>query len=170
VDSIPTMVLISATLTTGLIAGVFYSFACSVMLGLGKADDRTFIDAMQRINEAILNGWFLLSFGGAWVLTIVAGLLYRRIDPHSALGWIVAAFALYTLMIVITAFINVPLNDKLAAAGAPEQITDLTRVRDAFEGTWVMWNIVRAVACTAAFGCLCWALVLQGQIRSLTGR
>jgi uncharacterized membrane protein len=37
-------------------------------------------------------------------------------------------------------------------------------VRSAFRETrWVIWNAVRAVATTAAFSCLVWALVLNGR-------
>jgi uncharacterized membrane protein len=45
---------------------------CSVMPGLRRTDDRTFVSAMQRINVAILNGWFMLSFFGALVVMAVA--------------------------------------------------------------------------------------------------
>jgi uncharacterized membrane protein len=48
-------VLGAALRAMGLIAGLFYAYACSVMPGLADADDRTVIDAMQQINEAIEN-------------------------------------------------------------------------------------------------------------------
>ena len=57
---------------------------------------------------------------------------------------------------VVTFTINVPLNDALAAAGS----SDLADVRARFEGTWVHWNVVRAVLSTGAFGCLTGALVV----------
>jgi uncharacterized membrane protein len=47
--------LAAATLTTGLMAGLYYAYAYSVMLGLSRTDDRTFVSAMQQINVAILN-------------------------------------------------------------------------------------------------------------------
>lgn len=62
--------------------------------------------------------------------------------------------------------INVPLNGALAAAGPPDQLADLTQVRNAFELAWVRWNTVRAVAHTAALGCLIWALVIYGRTRA----
>jgi uncharacterized membrane protein len=43
-------------------------------------------------------------------------------------------------------------------------VADLAAVRDQFNETkWVRWNVVRAVASTAAFGSLAWALVLHGR-------
>ena len=47
--------LAAATITTGLMAGLYYAYACSVMPGLSRTDDRTFVSAMQQINVAIIN-------------------------------------------------------------------------------------------------------------------
>ena len=79
------------------------------------------------------------------------------------LPWIVAALVLYVATLVITIGFNVPLNNELAAAGDADRIADLGAVRERFEASWVRWNIARAVASTAAFGCLIWALVLHGR-------
>ncbi|MBE1491709.1 anthrone oxygenase family protein [Plantactinospora soyae] len=155
------LVLTGATLSTGLMAGLFAAFSYSIMPGLGSTDDRTFVSAMQRINEAILNGWFFTCFFGALVLTAVAVLLHLR---RPATPWLVAALVLYAAVLVITIAVNVPLNDKLAAAGNVEHIADLAAVRQRFEATWVGWNLVRAVVSTAAFGCLTWALLLTGRL------
>ncbi|GAA1996315.1 hypothetical protein GCM10009799_23690 [Nocardiopsis rhodophaea] len=153
--------LMAAALTTGLVAGLFYAFSTSVMPGLGRAEDRTFVDAMQRINVAILNGWFALAFGGAPVLMIAAAAVQLGAGGRTAvLSWIVAALVLYAAMLVITFAINIPLNNQLDAAGAPKQIDDATSVRRQFEATWVRWNIVRAVVSTGSFACLVWSLML----------
>jgi uncharacterized membrane protein len=155
--------LVAATLAMGLAAGLFYAFSMSVMPGLGRSNDRTFVEAMQQINEAILNPFFALSFGGALVLTGAAAVLHLSGDGRPALPWIVAALGLYVVVLVITFALNVPLNDELANAGRPDRIADLAAVRDRFESAWVRWNILRAVVNTVAFGCLCWALVLLGR-------
>lgn len=155
--------LIAATMAMGLLAGLFYAFTVSVMPGLGRTDGRTFVDAMQQINVAILNPWFFLSYLGAPVLTLVAAALHLRVSWRTVLPWIAAAFVLYGVAFVVTAGVSVPLNDALAAAGPPDQVADLAQVRDRFEASWIRWNIARAVASTAAFGCLTWALVLYGR-------
>ena len=158
-----TVTLVGAVLLTGLSAGLFYSYACSVMPGLAQVGDRAFVDTMQRINTAILNGWFMLSFLGALVLIAAAGLLQWRGGDCTVLLWIAAAAVLYLVVLVVTGTVNVPLNDKLAAAGSPDSLADPAAVRAAFEDVWVRWNLVRALASTAAFGCLTWALVLSGR-------
>ena len=159
--------LLAATITTGLMAGVFGVFAHTIMRGLHTTDDRTFVAAFQAIDRAIINPLFMLTFFGALVASGIAGVLYLRDDDRSVLPWIVAAFALYLVVVVITMAVHVPLNDDIKAAGNPERIADLAAVRDDFHETrWVAWNIVRALATTVAFGCLAWALVLHGRMTS----
>jgi uncharacterized membrane protein len=162
-DLIRAAALIAATVTTGLMAGLFYAYSISVMPALGRSTDRTFVEGMQRINVAILNGWFAICFGGGPVFITLAAALHLGAEHRSVLVWTAAALVLYAAMLVITFRINVPLNNELDAAGDPDKITDLAAVRRRFEATWVRWNIVRTVANTAAFGCLTWALVLFGR-------
>jgi uncharacterized membrane protein len=156
--------LVAATLSAGLMAGLFAAFSYAVMPGLGKAGDLAFVDGMQRINVAILNGWFGLCFGGALVFSVLAAVLHAGAGRRSVLPWIVAGAALYVVVLAVTVAANVPLNDRLAAAGDPARIRDLHAVREQFEGAWVRWNVVRALTCVLAFGCLSWALVLHGRL------
>src|SRR5690606_27039454 len=162
-ESLQAAVLFAATITTGLSAGLFFAFACSVMPGLGQASDRTFVEAMQRINVAILNVWFLIAFVGAVLLTALASSLHLPADARAVLPWSVAALVLYGTGLVITGRGNVPLNNALLAAGDPDGVSDLRAVRDRFERRWVRLHLIRTVAFVLAFCCLAWALVLHGR-------
>jgi uncharacterized membrane protein len=153
--------LVAATMTTGLIAGLFYAYACSVMIALRRADDRTFIDVMQRISKAIQNGWFALSFVGAFVFTALAAVLYLIAGEPLILLFVTAAFAAYLVCLVITFSGNIPLNNRLDAAGPADRIADPAAVRQRFEAPWVRLNTARTLASTVAFGCLCMALALR---------
>lgn len=163
VDTLRIATLMGATVAMGLLAGVFYAFTVSVMPGLRQTDDRAFVDTMQRINVAIMNPWFLASFGGAPLLTAVAAGLVRTEHGGDVLGWILAALVLAAVGFIITVRFNVPLNDAIDAAGPPDQIADPAAVRERFESPWVRWNLARAVAHTGSFGALTWALVLYGR-------
>ncbi|MEU5884904.1 anthrone oxygenase family protein [Spirillospora sp. NPDC047279] len=156
--------LFAAVLTTGLMAGLFAAFSYAIMPGLAKVDDRAFIDSMQRINVAIINGWFMLSFLGALAFAGLAAALHWKGEARTALPWIIAGLVLYLVMFIITGAINVPMNNELDAAGDVSKIADPAAVRAAFEDRWIAWNVVRAVTSTAAFGCLAWALVLHGRV------
>nr|BFE86069.1 hypothetical protein GCM10020093_086700 [Planobispora longispora] len=111
--------LASATTLMGLIAGFFYAYACSVMIGLARVDDRTFIDSMQWINATVRNVWFAPAFFGALLVTAVAAALHLGRAQRPVLGWVVAALVLYGAAFGITMGVNVPLNEQLAAAGDP---------------------------------------------------
>jgi uncharacterized membrane protein len=152
------LTLIGATITTGLVAGLFFAFACAVMPALHRADDRAFIDVMQRINVTIVNPVFLTAFVGGLALSMAAGVAHWRGDDHGALPWIIVGLVLYGAMFLITGAVNVPLNDQLAAAGDVSRIGDLSAVRQQFEGTWVAWNMVRAVLTVGAFSSLAYAV------------
>jgi uncharacterized membrane protein len=95
------------------------------------------------------------------VFTVIATIAHIGRD---ALPWIAAALLLYLVASGITIAINVPLNDRLKAAGDPDRIADLGAVRASFdEARWASWNLVRVITSTTAFGLLAWALVLHGR-------
>ncbi|GAB4582701.1 anthrone oxygenase family protein [Nocardia sp. IFM 10818] len=155
--------LVAATLSTGLIAGVFYAYANSVMLALRQSDDRTMIDVMQKINVVILNPWFMIGFLGTVGFSVLAVALHLGKDVRTTLIWLVVALVLNIIAFAVTAGLNVPLNNQLEAAGDPGQIADLAAVRAQFESAWIRWNILRAVLHTLAFLVLCGALFVAGM-------
>jgi uncharacterized membrane protein len=159
-----TATLMGATITMGLVAGVFALYAHTIMPGLRQTDDRTFVAAFQHIDRAIINPWFMITaFAGALVLTLAAGIANRG---ATTLPWIAAVFGLYLVAVVVTAAINVPLNDAIKAAGNPNHI-DVAQVRAQFHETrWAAWNLLRVATTTTAFGLLAWALVLCGRASS----
>jgi uncharacterized membrane protein len=163
-DSSADIVLGAAVIAMGLLAGLFYFSSIAVMPALTAADDRTLVDAMQQMIDKIENPAFFLVLLGAPTLAAVALVQARRSGSPKTAGWIVAGLAFYTVMVVITFAVHIPLNEDLKDAGDPARIENLAAVRDDFVTTWVAWDIVRALATTAAFGSLTWALVLRGQL------
>lgn len=153
--------LLAATMTTGLMAGVYGIYSNAFMPGLAKADDKTFVGAFQAVDRAILNPVFLLlGFLGAAVFTVLAGLLSLK---EKALPWIAVAFVLYLITMIVTMAVNVPMNDALKAAGDPNTI-DVAAARAAFdEAKWQSFNLIRVALSTVAFGLLAWALYLTGK-------
>jgi uncharacterized membrane protein len=154
--------LLAATISVGLMAGVFGLYAHTIMPGLAKTDDRTFVGAFQAIDRAIINPLFIPVFFGALILAAAAAALRIGDERRDVLPWAVAALVLYLPVVVFTLRVNVPLNDAIKAAGDPDRI-DLPAVRRDFdESRWRRWNLFRTLASTAAFGCLAWALVEYG--------
>jgi uncharacterized membrane protein len=153
--------LMAATMTTGLVAGVYAIYSNAFMPGLATTDDRTFVGAFQAVDRAIVNPLFLgLGFLGAALFTLLAGLLSLK---ENALPWIAVAFVLYLVSMIVTVAVNVPLNDALKAAGDPATI-DAATARAAFdESKWMAFNLLRTVLALASFGLLGWALYLTGK-------
>jgi uncharacterized membrane protein len=104
-------VLGAATVAMGLVAGVFYVFACAIMPALARSDDRVFVEVMRNINDVIQNPVFFLSFMGALVLTAVAA---WQVRGTSSRGWVWAGLAAYALAFLVTVAFNIPLNNGLA--------------------------------------------------------
>jgi uncharacterized membrane protein len=158
------IVLGAAVLATGLVAGLYFFSSIAVMPALSAADDRTLVDAMQVMIDKIENPAFFAVFLGAPVLAGIALAQALGSGQTTIAGWIIAALALYTVMVVVTFAVHIPLNDDLQQAGDPARIENIAEVRDDFVTSWVAWDIVRTLVTTAAFGALTWALVLRARL------
>ena len=145
---IPEAVLVAATVGNGLLAGVFFAFSCGVAPGLRRVDDRAYVTAFRAINRSIVNLLFLLVFLGAPIATAAAAALHLDGARQEVLACVVAALALSLLSFAVTVLVNVPLNNRLAAA--PTGDAQLRKARDDFEIRWNRWNQVRTATSTAA--------------------
>jgi len=139
---------------TGLLAGLYYGWAVSVMPGLRQASDRTTVEALWQMNRAIQNPVFFVSFAGAPILSLWALIRARRGGSSENLRWVAVAFALNALGLLVTIAFNIPLNNKLDKAFGPTHPGNLAATRHHFENPWIAWNIVRTIVTTAAFCCL----------------
>lgn len=154
------LVLGAALVAMALVTGLNYTFAVTVMPNLAGVDDHTFVAITQRFNQ---NPVFPVTFTVALVLAALATVLQRRHGAGAAVRWVVAALVLYGVVLAVTGAVHMPLNNDIDQAGDPDRITDLAYVRDRFEASWVNWNIVRTLFCTAAVAALARALVLHGR-------
>lgn len=112
-ESLRDLSLAATLVTTGLMAGIYLAFSTSVLPGLGRTDDATFVTAMRGMNAAILNPLFFVVFLGPLPLGVLA--LAARMPDHDGLGWVTLGLALYVATLVVTGVVNVPLNNRLDA-------------------------------------------------------
>ncbi|KQX74960.1 DUF1772 domain-containing protein [Aeromicrobium sp. Root472D3] len=139
------ILVVAATVLTGLSAGLFATFGYAVMPGLRRTDDAVFVQAMRAVNVAILNPVFAVVFGGAFVVSVAAVVASWG---TSAAPWLLASTLLYVVgAFVVTGVVNVPLNDALAEGD------EVRSLRAAFERRWVASNHVRSALTTVALVC-----------------
>ncbi|MGW5055392.1 anthrone oxygenase family protein [Actinokineospora sp. NPDC004072] len=147
------VVLITTTVASGLIAGLFFGFSAAVMLALAQVDDRAFVDTMQRVNRRIQNPVFGLVFLASLVGSLAVVVLeFAGDDPRLT---VLAGAVLTVVSMLVTFTVNIPLNTRLDAAGPAGSIADPGAVRQAFEPRWVRFNHVRALLATAGFALYC---------------
>lgn len=156
-----TFVLLVSTLSTGLIAGLFYGYSCSVNPALGRLPDTEYLSAMQSINRVILNPVFFATFMGTVFLLPLSTWLSYQGQPSPQFWCFLAAAVVYIIgTFGITIGGNVPLNealDKINIAGSSAE--ELARHRGLFEAKWNMLHNIRTVAniisaLLAILGCL----------------
>jgi uncharacterized membrane protein len=159
----------AATLTTGLISGFFYTYACSVTLGLGLLPDVRYIEAMQAINATVRNGVFAFSFFGAVVSLLLAFALHAPTYRSRRSLLIALAAVLYIGGgFMVTFLVNVPMNEELARVGNSGPAT-LAQIRAEYEGPWNFWNGVRTVFSSLAFVALIGACLSRSDSGSQLG-
>lgn len=148
-----------AALGCGLIAGVLFAFSAFVMNALARLPPAQGIAAMQSINVAIINPWFMVAFLGtaaACVVVAVSSLL-RWHQPGA--GYLLAGSMLYLVgAILVTMVFNVPRNDALAAIDPAS--AESARMWAGYVTSWTAWNHVRTAAALAAAALLTIALSL----------
>ena len=147
------LVLGGATLTTGLVAGVFYAYAVSVELGLAAQPDGSYVATMQEINDRIQNPVFFASFFGAVLFLLAALVMHLPRLRSGRFRLILLACLLYIGGgFLLTAFVNVPMNDRLAAVDPDAPARVLAGARAVYEDPWNLWNGVRTVFSTGRPG------------------
>jgi uncharacterized membrane protein len=137
-----------ATVGCGVMAGLLFAFSNVVMRALAQLPPAAGLEAMQRINVAIVNPVFLTCFVGTTLVSAIIAAITAVVPDQ---GWLFGASLAYLVGVFgVTVARNVPLNNTLAAA----PVADAATHWPAYVESWGRWNHVRtvaAVAATAAF-------------------
>jgi uncharacterized membrane protein len=157
VDDLLSALTLFAALGCGLIAGVFFAFSAFVMKALARLPSSEGIAAMQSINIAVLNPWFLGVFLGTAVACALLMIFSVLWWPNPGAVYLLAGGALYLAgALMVTVVFNVPWNNALAAIAptAPEG----ARLWAKYLANWTAWNHIRAAAALASAVALTLAL------------
>ena len=153
------LLLLTTTVSTGLIAGLFYAWSVSVTLGLGKLSAMDYLRAFQSLNREIQNPAFFLTFMGTAILLPLSTFWQFRSGTMPIFWLLLSASVLYLVgVMVVTIFGNIPLNNAIDALNLSEiSLSDAEKQRQIFENQWNTLNWVRTwasllalVACVSA--------------------
>ena len=147
-----TTILIITTLSSGLMAGLFYSWSVSVTLGLAKIGNANYLQAFQSMNRAILNPAFFIFFMGLVILLPLVSYMYST--SLSTQFWLIlSATILYMLgVMVVTIFGNVPMNNTLEVLQIESMsLEQMSSFRLGFESKWNNLNMIRTICSSFSF-------------------
>lgn len=157
------IVQLVTVLITGLIAGLFYGYSCSVNGCLGNLSDEKYLEAFQSINRVIQNPVFFLSFMGSAILLPIVTVYTYRSGSHIAFQYLLAASIIYFIGVMgITIAANIPLNeqlDKFSLRTATAQ--EISAFRDSFENRWNSFHTIRTIASIITFVISILAIIKQ---------
>ncbi|MEV6107689.1 DUF1772 domain-containing protein [Streptomyces sp. NPDC051940] len=148
------VLLVLATVTTGLYVGLFYAFQFVFMPTLGKGTDGEFTVVMQRINRVIVNPWFMALFLGVVLWPLIA---VFTADAKLLTG---LGLACNVLSHAITIGGNIPLNQALDRAALDTREQQLA-AREAFEVKWNRLHAARTAVGVAGLVLLTCATLAQ---------
>ena len=161
-DPLTLTALVAATVTSGLLTGVYLLYAHTVMPALRTLDDRAFVGAFQALDRAIVNPWFMATgFLGAPVL---AALALARTWGEPAAWWVATALVLLVVAMAVppgsTSRATTPSRRRATRPRSPTRpacAASSTRPTGR-AGTWCSSPPRLVATC-----CLAWALVLTGR-------
>lgn len=156
----PLVVIVAflAALGSALVAGIFFTFSAFVMKALDRLPGTQGPAAMQSINVAVVNHWFLAAFVGTGVLSLVAmGAASLRWGEPGMLALFAGGGLYLAGSFLVTIFFSVPRNRALDAL-APDD-PGLAEAWPRYVSGWTRWNHVRTASSLIASACFLVALL-----------
>jgi uncharacterized membrane protein len=147
-----TIVLLFTTLFTGLLAGIFFTWANAITPGIGRLDDINYLRAFQNMNRTILNPLFFVVVLSPLILSFATAYLYK--SHHSYIFWLLLASAIlyFAGVFLVTVMGNIPLNELLEKTDLTNiSLEDARSLRDKFELKWNNLHLIRTITSTLSF-------------------
>ena len=151
-------------LLSGLVAGLFYAYSCSVNPGLKELSNSEYVKAMQAINIAIQNPVFFTSFMGLLLAYPLLAFQTYKADANTFALVMASGIIYFVFVFGITAACNVPLNNQLAAFNMTTATeAEINNMRRVFENPWNTWHAIRTYASVLSFALLLAAFLLKNK-------
>ncbi len=147
------IVLFLATMSTGLMAGIFFTWTNAVTPGIGKLKDIEYLSALQSMNRVILNPVFYLIFICPILTLPLTTILNYNSQSSLVFILLLVATTLYlTGAFVITIIGNIPLNNLLHKNDLVDfSLKNALNLRNRIEEKWNNYNLVRTISSFISF-------------------
>ena len=148
-----TIILASAILLTGLMAGIFFTWSNAVKPGIGKLSDLEYLRSLQSMNRVILNKAFIGIFLVAVIAVALVPIFHFKLFPNSIFWLLLLALVTYWIGVFgVTVFGNIPLNEILDKINL-ESITleEIKALRTSIEVKWNNLNLIRSISSGITF-------------------
>jgi len=150
---IHTIILLLASLSTGLMAGIFFTWTNAVKPGIGKLNDLGYLSAFQSMNRVILNPTFIGIFIAPVILIPLTTVLQHNILPVYKFWMLIATTLFYWIgTFGVTIRGNIPLNELLDKTNLENiSIEQAAILRQSVEIKWNWFNLIRTLTSIGAF-------------------
>jgi uncharacterized membrane protein len=140
-------------MTTGLMAGIFFTWTNAVTPGIGKLKDIGYLSALQAMNRVILNPAFYIVFICPILTLPLATVLNYHSEPSLVFKLLLVVSIIYIFgVFFITILGNIPLNNVLHKNDldgfSPE---DAKNLRTEIETKWNKFNLIRTITSSISF-------------------
>jgi uncharacterized membrane protein len=170
-DVLLRIVSLVATILTGAIFGFFYAWVCSTMWGLDSIDPRVAIAAMQAMNASVRNAVFFPAFFLTPAVLGLAAALAWTSSQHRCAAYFAASAVIYLVGgLLLTALVNVPMNEALGTLAVPESAARAREIWSAYSAPWQAWNLTRTLASGTSLVLASLALIHLDARRTSAGR
>jgi len=160
VSTLVTVLLWTAALGSGLMAGVYFAFSVFIMKAFGKIETAQSIAAMKSINETILSSLFMPVFFGSSIVSVLLIIVAFAQWGEAGSGLTFIAGATYFVgMFMCTVVFNVPLNNLLARLN--KDSANAQKAWSHYLKTWTKWNHLRTVSSVITCVLSIWLLSAQ---------
>ena len=150
--SVKLIIVLLATLLTGLSAGLCFTWSNAVTTGLANLDDLNYLKAFQQMNRTILNPTFFLVFFGPVFLGALGTYLIRNGNPMTFWLVLTAVLLYFFGVALVTVFGNVPLNEMVDKTDLAELgVEAAASLRKRFEAPWNSYHRIRTYISVLSF-------------------
>ena len=160
------LILASSILSTGLMAGIFFTWSNAVKPGIGKLSDLEYLKALQSMNRVILNIPFKIVFFVSIISVALVPLIYFDLYPNNIFWLFIFSLVSYWVgAFSVTVFGNIPLNEKLDNNNLKSISSQKIKLlRESIESKWNNLNLIRTISSFITFLLLVLALILVNHI------